>query len=121
MAPVSRCNEWQHSSFLVRGTSKRRRRWVGVKGQHTWQGDAVIPNVLQSGTFIWLERHRNLVKMLSVPGWRPMKQGCMRAFLTMWWFSLVYRGRLEPGLRVNDIFRIHWSQHFLTTESELPN
>ncbi|GFV58509.1 uncharacterized protein TNCV_1055131 [Trichonephila clavipes] len=49
--------------------------------------------------------------------------GCMRAFLTMWWFSrrLVYRGRPEPGLRVNDIFRIHWSQHFLTTESELPN
>ncbi|GFX00634.1 uncharacterized protein TNCV_2236411 [Trichonephila clavipes] len=30
--------------------------------------------------------------------------GCTRAFLSMWWSSrrLVYRGRPEPGLRVND-------------------
>ncbi|GFX08644.1 uncharacterized protein TNCV_61711 [Trichonephila clavipes] len=49
--------------------------------------------------------------------------GCTRAFLTMWWSSrrLVCRGRLEPGLRVNDIYRIHWSQHLLTTQSERPN
>ncbi|GFX44167.1 hypothetical protein TNCV_4119631 [Trichonephila clavipes] len=32
---------------------------------------------------------------------------------------LVCRGRREPGLRVNDISRIHWSQHLLTTQSEL--
>ncbi|GFV25202.1 uncharacterized protein TNCV_2565861 [Trichonephila clavipes] len=45
--------------------------------------------------------------------------GCMLTFLTMWWSSqrLVYRGRLESGLRVNDISRIHWSNH-LTTQSE---
>ncbi|GFS97359.1 hypothetical protein TNCV_1825061 [Trichonephila clavipes] len=34
---------------------------------------------------------------------------------------LVCRRRLQPGLRVNDISRIHRSQHLLTTQSELPN
>ncbi|GFV29158.1 hypothetical protein TNCV_4601901 [Trichonephila clavipes] len=33
----------------------------------------------------------------------------------------VCRGCPEPGLRVNDISRIHWSQHLLTTEAEWPN
>ncbi|GFV90016.1 uncharacterized protein TNCV_4643561 [Trichonephila clavipes] len=49
--------------------------------------------------------------------------GCTRAFLTMWWSSrrLVCRWRPEPGLRINDISRIHWSQHLLTTQSEQPN
>ncbi|GFU91730.1 uncharacterized protein TNCV_1795981 [Trichonephila clavipes] len=43
------------------------------------------------------------------------------AFHTMWQSSqrLVCRGCLEPGLRVNGIYRIHWSQHFLT-KSERP-
>ncbi|GFW03476.1 uncharacterized protein TNCV_3019881 [Trichonephila clavipes] len=46
--------------------------------------------------------------------------GCTRAFLTIWWSSrqLVCQGVPEPGLRVNDISRIHWSQHLLTTQSE---
>ncbi|GFT66502.1 uncharacterized protein TNCV_2966931 [Trichonephila clavipes] len=49
--------------------------------------------------------------------------GCSRAFLTVWRSSrrLVCQGRLEPGLRVNDISRIHWSQHLLTTQSDRPN
>ncbi|GFU60676.1 uncharacterized protein TNCV_2754361 [Trichonephila clavipes] len=49
--------------------------------------------------------------------------GSTRAFLTMWLSSrrLVWRGRPEPSLRVNDIYRIHWSQHFLTTQSERSN
>ncbi|GFW90091.1 uncharacterized protein TNCV_3485431 [Trichonephila clavipes] len=49
--------------------------------------------------------------------------GCTRAFLTMWRSSrrLVCGGRPEPGLRVNDISRIHWSQHLLTTQSEQLN
>ncbi|GFV60616.1 uncharacterized protein TNCV_2739651 [Trichonephila clavipes] len=40
------------------------------------------------------------------------------AFLTMWRSSrrLVCRGRPAPGLSVNDISRIHWSQHLLTTQ-----
>ncbi|GFX28044.1 uncharacterized protein TNCV_774281 [Trichonephila clavipes] len=57
--------------------------------------------------------------------WMMAKEavGCTLAFLTMWWASrrLVYRGRPEPGLRINDISRIHWSQHLLTTQSERPN
>ncbi|GFV75338.1 uncharacterized protein TNCV_1481841 [Trichonephila clavipes] len=46
--------------------------------------------------------------------------GCTHAFLTMWRSSqrLVCHGRPEPGLRVNDISRILWSQQLLTTQSE---
>ncbi|PRD20011.1 UNVERIFIED_CONTAM: hypothetical protein NCL1_55816 [Trichonephila clavipes] len=49
--------------------------------------------------------------------------GSTRAFLRMWRSSrrLVCQGRPEPGVRVNDIFWIHWSQHFLTIRSERPN
>ncbi|GFU47499.1 uncharacterized protein TNCV_2000061 [Trichonephila clavipes] len=41
----------------------------------------------------------------------------------MWRSSprLVCRGRPVPYLHVNDISRIHWSQHHLTPESEQPN
>ncbi|GFX96907.1 uncharacterized protein TNCV_1996391 [Trichonephila clavipes] len=48
---------------------------------------------------------------------------CTRASLTMWWSSrrLVCHGRPEPGLRVNVIPRIHWSQHLLITQSERSN
>ncbi|GFT67326.1 hypothetical protein TNCV_2359851 [Trichonephila clavipes] len=39
--------------------------------------------------------------------------GCTRAFLAMWrsYRRLVCRERPETGLRVNDISRIHWSEH----------
>ncbi|GFV80006.1 uncharacterized protein TNCV_1182941 [Trichonephila clavipes] len=49
--------------------------------------------------------------------------GCTCAFLAMWrsFRRLVCQGCPEPGLRVNDISRILWSQHFLTTQSERPN
>ncbi|GFU61884.1 uncharacterized protein TNCV_1644571 [Trichonephila clavipes] len=49
--------------------------------------------------------------------------GCTRAILMMWRSSrrLVCRGHPEPSLRVNDISRIHWSQHLLTTQSEWTN
>ncbi|GFT98135.1 uncharacterized protein TNCV_789521 [Trichonephila clavipes] len=42
--------------------------------------------------------------------------GCTRAFLAMWRSSrrLICQGRPEHGLRLNDISRIHWSQHLLT-------
>ncbi|GFW37155.1 uncharacterized protein TNCV_5020531 [Trichonephila clavipes] len=48
--------------------------------------------------------------------------GFTRAFRTMWRSSrrLVCLGHPEPGLRVNNICRIHWSQH-LTIQSEWPN
>ncbi|GFW20762.1 uncharacterized protein TNCV_1049831 [Trichonephila clavipes] len=35
--------------------------------------------------------------------------------------QLVCLGHPEPGLHVNDISRIHWSQHLLTTQSKRPN
>ncbi|GFY02771.1 uncharacterized protein TNCV_3506511 [Trichonephila clavipes] len=40
-------------------------------------------------------------------------------FLMMWRSSrrLVCRGHPDPDLRVNDISRIHWSQHLLSTQS----
>ncbi|GFW83304.1 uncharacterized protein TNCV_2509441 [Trichonephila clavipes] len=49
--------------------------------------------------------------------------GYTRAFLTMRRSSrrLVFRGRPESGLRVNDISRNHCSQHLLTTQSKRPN
>ncbi|GFX78716.1 uncharacterized protein TNCV_31561 [Trichonephila clavipes] len=49
--------------------------------------------------------------------------GCTRAFRAMWWSSrrLVCRGLPEPGLRVNEISWIHWSQRLLTTLLEWPN
>ncbi|GFX02827.1 uncharacterized protein TNCV_4438091 [Trichonephila clavipes] len=49
--------------------------------------------------------------------------GCTRAFLTMWRSSrrLVCRGRTGPGLRVNDISRIRWSQRLLIIQSEWSN
>ncbi|GFX99629.1 uncharacterized protein TNCV_5026821 [Trichonephila clavipes] len=39
---------------------------------------------------------------------------CKRTFLMMWQSS-------RPDLCVNDIPRIHWSQHLLTLQSERPN
>ncbi|GFW55682.1 uncharacterized protein TNCV_120661 [Trichonephila clavipes] len=49
--------------------------------------------------------------------------GCTWAFLTMGRSSrrLVCRGSPEPGLRLNDISWIHWSQHLLSIQSERPN
>ncbi|GFV68632.1 uncharacterized protein TNCV_2274951 [Trichonephila clavipes] len=49
--------------------------------------------------------------------------GCTHVFLRMWRSSRrqICRGRPEPGLRVKDISRIHWSQYLLSTQSEWPN
>ncbi|GFX18591.1 hypothetical protein TNCV_3310521 [Trichonephila clavipes] len=71
---------------------------------------AAIPYVLQPGAFIWFEKPQGPpVKVLLV----TMKHLAVR--------RLVCRGHPEPGLRVNVISRIHWSQHLLTTQSERPN
>ncbi|GFU26022.1 uncharacterized protein TNCV_5105071 [Trichonephila clavipes] len=107
----------------ARHHSKRRRRWVGVKGS-TCNGhrdhkcpsarrlrmvreDTGAPN--EGATCAWIAADEAV--------------GCTRAFFTMWRSSrrLVCRGLPEPGLRVNDISRIHWSLHSLTTQSERPN
>ncbi|GFY29479.1 uncharacterized protein TNCV_2626501 [Trichonephila clavipes] len=40
---------------------------------------ATIPNVLQPGTFVWFDKTQGpLVKMLPVPGWRPVRQLVVR-------------------------------------------
>ncbi|GFU08992.1 uncharacterized protein TNCV_1318641 [Trichonephila clavipes] len=89
--------------------SKRRRRWMGVKGS-TRLGcrDPKCPSarrlrMVREDTVAFSEG--------AVYAWMAAEEavGCTRAFLTMWWSSrrLVYRGRPEPGLRVNDIPLIH--------------
>ncbi|GFW59670.1 uncharacterized protein TNCV_2756781 [Trichonephila clavipes] len=101
---------WHHS--------KRRHRWVGVKdstcnGRH----DPKCPSA---------RRLRMVLEDIGAPSecasvWMAVDEAvdCTRAFLTMLRSSrqLVCRGHPEPGLRVNDISRIHWSQHLLTTQS----
>ncbi|GFX80051.1 uncharacterized protein TNCV_2891061 [Trichonephila clavipes] len=118
---------WFHSAAVqfpcARHHSKRRRRWAGVKcstcngysnpkcplarRRRMVREDTGAPNV--GATCAWMESNEAV--------------RCMRACLTMWQSSrrLVSRGHPEPGLRVNDIYRIHWSQHLVTTQSEWPN
>ncbi|GFU26116.1 uncharacterized protein TNCV_5105661 [Trichonephila clavipes] len=106
---------WHHS--------KRRRRWVGVKGStRTGRRDHKCPSARR------LRMVREDTEALcegATCAWMTADEavGCTRAFITMWWSSrrLVDRGRLEPGLHVNDNSRIHWSQHLFTTQSEWPN
>ncbi|GFX25392.1 uncharacterized protein TNCV_1423771 [Trichonephila clavipes] len=83
--------------------------------------DATIPNVLQPDAFVWFEKTQAPIDSATC-AWMAADEavGCPRAFLTMWRSSrrLVCRGHPEPGLRVNGIYRIHWFQHLLTTQSE---
>ncbi|GFX33021.1 uncharacterized protein TNCV_3812901 [Trichonephila clavipes] len=102
---------------------KRRRRLVGVKGStRNGHRDSKRPSP---------RRLRMVREYTRVPiegttcacMATDEAVGCTPAFPTMWWSSqrLVYRGRSETGLRVNEISRIHWSQHLLSTQSEWPN
>ncbi|GFV01943.1 uncharacterized protein TNCV_4978941 [Trichonephila clavipes] len=118
---------WFHFAVVqfprARHHSKRRRRWMGVKGS-TLNGrrspkcpsarrlrmvreDTGAPN--EGATCAWLADDEAV--------------GCTRVFLMMRWYSrrLVCRGHPDSDLRVNDISRIRWSQHLLTTHSERPN
>ncbi|GFT48126.1 uncharacterized protein TNCV_1001181 [Trichonephila clavipes] len=112
---------WFHYAAIqfpcARHHSKRKRRWVGVKGStRNGHRDPKWPSA------------RRLHMVRKNPGapsegatctWMAADEavGCMCAFITMWWSSgqLVYRGCPEPGLPVNGFYRIHWSQHLLTT------
>ncbi|GFV83271.1 uncharacterized protein TNCV_1899971 [Trichonephila clavipes] len=118
---------WFHSASVqfpcARYHSKRRRRWLGVKGStrnghrdpkcpsarrlRMVQGDTGAPD--EGFTCAWMAADEAV--------------GCTRSFLTMWRSSLrlVSRGRPVPGLRVNNISRIHWSQHLPSPQSERPN
>ncbi|GFU89370.1 uncharacterized protein TNCV_1783521 [Trichonephila clavipes] len=122
-----RATTWFHSAAVqcphAWHHSQRRRRWVSVQastriGHH----DPKCPSA----------RHLRMVREDTgdpsegaTCAWMVADEavGCIRAFLTMWRSSrrLVCRGHPDPGLRVNDISRIHWSQHLLTTQSDRPN
>ncbi|GFT90385.1 uncharacterized protein TNCV_3011951 [Trichonephila clavipes] len=103
--------------------SKRRRRCVGVKGS-TSNGcrDPKCPSV---SCISIVQEDTGDPSEGATCAWKAADEavGCTRAFLRMWRPSrqLVCQGCSEPGLRVNDISRIHWSQHFLTTQSERLN
>ncbi|GFT84964.1 uncharacterized protein TNCV_2507721 [Trichonephila clavipes] len=95
----------------ARHHSKRKRRWVGVKGStRNGRRDPKCPTA---------KRLRMVRKDTGVPNegascvWMAAYEtvGCTRAFRTMWRSSrrLACQGFHEPGLRVNDISRIHWS------------
>ncbi|GFW19387.1 uncharacterized protein TNCV_1602811 [Trichonephila clavipes] len=106
---------WHHS--------KRRRQWVGVKG--TTRNERREPKCPSARRLRMIREDTGARSEGATRAWMAADEavGCTRAFLTMWWPSrrLVCRGRPEPGLHVNDISRIHWSLHLLTTQSERPN
>ncbi|GFX08250.1 uncharacterized protein TNCV_3267401 [Trichonephila clavipes] len=118
---------WFHSTAIqfprARHQSKRRRRWVDVKGStRNGRRDPKCPSA------------RRLRMVREDTGAPSEGATCSRmaadeavgftsAFLTMWRSSqrLVCRGHPEPGRRVNDISRIHWSHNLVPTQSERPN
>ncbi|GFU50829.1 uncharacterized protein TNCV_2495331 [Trichonephila clavipes] len=118
---------WFHSAAVqlpcARHHSKRRRRWVGIKGS------------IRNGRRDLKGSSARLLRMVRDDTWAPCESttcawmeadeaaGSTCIFLAMWrsFQRLVCRGHPAPGLRVNDIYRIHWSKHFLTTPSERSN
>ncbi|GFT00642.1 uncharacterized protein TNCV_141871 [Trichonephila clavipes] len=114
-AAVQFLRAWHHS--------KRRRRWVSVKGTtRNGRYDLKCPSA---------RRHHMVREDTGAPNegatcaWMVVDEavGCTGAFLTMWRASrrLVCRGHHEPGLHINDISRIHWLKKLLTTQSEQLN
>ncbi|GFX90953.1 e3 ubiquitin-protein ligase RNF13 [Trichonephila clavipes] len=74
---------WFHSAAVqfphAWHKSQRRRRWVGVKGS-TCNGSR-DPTYPSARRFRWFQKTQGpLMKVLPVPGWRPMKQLAVRAF-----------------------------------------
>ncbi|GFT58530.1 uncharacterized protein TNCV_1250121 [Trichonephila clavipes] len=117
---------WFHSTGIqfprARHHYRRRRRWVGVKGStRNGRHDPKSPSARR---FRIVREDTGAPNECAICAWITVDEavGCTRAFLTMWWSRrLVRRGGPKPGLHVNDISRIHWSQHLLTTLSERPN
>ncbi|GFT09871.1 uncharacterized protein TNCV_416391 [Trichonephila clavipes] len=118
---------WFHSTVVqfhrAWHHSKRRRRWVGVKrSTRNGRRDPKYPLAVR---LCMVREDTGAPNEGATCDWMAADKavGCTRAFLKMSWSSeqLVCRGRPEPGLRVNDISRIHWSQHLLTIQSQRPN
>ncbi|GFT49078.1 e3 ubiquitin-protein ligase RNF13 [Trichonephila clavipes] len=73
---------WFHSaaqsSFLVSSTTPNGGVEKGASRAAHVMG-TVIPNVLQPDAFVWFQKRQGpLVKVLPLPGWRPMKQLALR-------------------------------------------
>ncbi|GFT76027.1 uncharacterized protein TNCV_1255351 [Trichonephila clavipes] len=118
---------WFHSTAVQSSRawhhSKRRRRWVDVKG--STRNGRCDPKCSSARRLRMVREDTETPNEGSTCAWMAANEavGCTRAFLTMCRSShrLVCRERSETGHRVNDIFRIHWSQHLFTTQSERPN
>ncbi|GFV89185.1 uncharacterized protein TNCV_4913841 [Trichonephila clavipes] len=117
---------WFHSTAVqfprARHHSKRRRRWVGVKGSS--RNGHRDPKCLSARCLRMVREDTGGTDEGANGAWMAATETvvCTSAFFTMWGSSgrLVCLGHPEPGLRVNDISRIHWSQHLLTTQSGGP-
>ncbi|GFU52109.1 uncharacterized protein TNCV_3225301 [Trichonephila clavipes] len=115
---------WFHSAAVQvpreRHHSKWIRRWVGVKGS-TRKGHHAPKCPSAKGLRMVREDPREGVTC----AWMAADEtvGCTCAFFTI---SRCFQGLVcpqcaEPGLRLNDFSRTHWSKHLLTTQSERPN
>ncbi|GFX51604.1 uncharacterized protein TNCV_5013081 [Trichonephila clavipes] len=118
---------WFYSAAVqfprARHHSKRRRRWVGVK--RSTRNERRDPKCHSARRLRMVGEDTGPPSEDVICAWTAVDEAivCTRAFLTMWRSSrrLVRRGHPEPDLHVNDISRIHYSQHLLTTQSERPN
>ncbi|GFS96637.1 uncharacterized protein TNCV_3944151 [Trichonephila clavipes] len=117
---------WFHYAAVqfprTRHNSKRRHRWLGVKAR-TRNGHR-DPKCPSARRLRMVREDTGVSNEVRYPCWVAADEviGCKRAFFTMWQSRrLVCRGHPEPGLHVNDISWIPWSQHLLTTQSERPN
>ncbi|GFV31876.1 uncharacterized protein TNCV_172141 [Trichonephila clavipes] len=108
---------WHHS--------KRMRRWVGVKG--STRNRRRNPKCPLARRLRMVREDTGASFEGAICAWMAADEAVnctsTREYLTMWRSSrqLVCREHPEPGLHANDISRIHWSQHLLTTQSDRPN
>ncbi|GFU71761.1 uncharacterized protein TNCV_130651 [Trichonephila clavipes] len=106
----------------ARNHSKRRRRSVGVKD--STRNRRRDPKCPSAKCLRMVQEDTGPPNDGAICAWMAADEavGCTRAFLTMWRSCrrLVCRRHPEPSLCVNDISRIHWSQHLLTPLSEWP-
>ncbi|GFS90104.1 uncharacterized protein TNCV_507801 [Trichonephila clavipes] len=98
--------DWFHSAAVqfsrARHHSKRRHRWMGVKG-NTRNGRR-NPKCPSARCLRMVREDTGTSSEGDTCEWMEANEavGCTRAFLTMWWSSrrLVCQGRHEPGLHM---------------------
>ncbi|GFV26657.1 e3 ubiquitin-protein ligase RNF13 [Trichonephila clavipes] len=73
---------WFHSAAVQFPRTRHHSKRDGWTSRAAHFMGAAIPNVLQPGSFVWFEKTQGLLmKVLRVPGWRPMKQFALRVHL----------------------------------------